>query len=836
MNNIYIIGYYDHKNLGDEQYKLTFTQILCYYFNYTNQPIFVDCDKIDQYSFRHTDLILLGGGDILNRYFLDKVKKVFEFRSNPIAAISVGLPYTDLLLDTKYLDFIDVIFVRTLQDIKIFQSYQKVHYIPDISYMLTSQTTQKFIGLKDINKKIIAISLSMHMYNPKYPEEYHNCLSSWIQLICILIQKGYAVIMIPFNTNHKSSFENDQLIQKQIYQNVPEHLRPFLINIQYTYTPEEILELYQYVYFSIPMRYHAVLFSIYKNVPMIPIYTTRKVKNVLLDCQWPLSYNMPKNEYDVPTCLDINHVICQIDKLVDNYSYYKTLLDQAQQSVFENHMYSSLVLLKDTISQIYPIQQPKKQIQPILDSYPKKLFDQVNQAFGVQDFRTIQDLNTRKLIAQYVGYFLTRGLIDSKYTYGLLEKMFQHDYDYEKEWNWVIEDHHELRIQHLYSNPRGWVNLNFIQNKSFHQDNPYQVHRSGWQYVYENLKPYHNNNASIFLDLYVDRTFHWNYEINKKLELIPYQQPWVGFVHHTFDTSFSPYNNISLLNKPEFIQSLKYCKGLIVLSNYQREIWIEELVKRQIKHTFNVYTLVHPTEDQVKQFSYSKFIEQKQPKLIHIGGWLRNVVAFYNLDLGIIDLYEKCCFSRELQLEKIAIKGRMMNNYFPPSEDLEILETGSLQCLQDSSDCLPNISRDNLRNNNWIKEFNQQISKILKSVSVFEHLSNEKYDNLLSENIVFIYLIDASAVNTLNECIVRNTPILINRHPAVVELLGEKYPLYFDTHYSSLFDLNQSIRNLFKNPKIIRKAHQYLTRLDKNPYRIQHFIHNLENIITECNH
>ena len=191
MNNIYIIGYYDHKNLGDEQYKITFTQILCYYFNYTNQPIFVDCDKIDQYSFRHTDLILLGGGDILNRYFLDKVKKVFEFRSNPIVAISVGLPYTDLLLNTKYLDFIDVIFVRTLQDIKIFQSYRKVHYIPDISYMLTysdpSQTTQKFIGLKDINKKIIAISLSMHMYNPKYPEEYHNCLSSWIQLICIFL-------------------------------------------------------------------------------------------------------------------------------------------------------------------------------------------------------------------------------------------------------------------------------------------------------------------------------------------------------------------------------------------------------------------------------------------------------------------------------------------------------------------------------------------------------------------------------------------------------------------------------------------------------------------------
>jgi hypothetical protein len=180
-----------------------------------------------------------------------------------------------------------------------------------------------------------------------------------------------------------------------------------------------------------------------------------------------------------------------------------------------------------------------------------------------------------------------------------------------------------------------------------------------------------------------------------------------------------------------------------------------------------------------------------------------------------------------------------MNNYFPPTSGVELKSLENLEsCLEYNSSISrgPCISRDNTKTNHWISVMNQEITKILKSVNIIEHVSNSKYDNLLSENIVFIYLVDASAVNTLNECIVRNTPILVNRHPAVVELLGEKYPLYFDIHYRSFFDMNQSIRKIFQKPKIILKAHQYLVRLDKNPYRIQTFIDHLEKIIAECNH
>ena len=56
----------------------------------------------------------------------------------------------------------------------------------------------------------------------------------------------------------------------------------------------------------------------------------------------------------------------------------------------------------------------------------------------------------------------------------------------------------------------------------------------------------------------------------------------------------------------------------------------------------------------------------------------------------------------------------------------------------------------------------------------------EEYDELLTKNVVFIELFDASANNTVLECIVRGTPIIINNVGGIYEYLGKNYPLYFE--------------------------------------------------------
>ena len=60
-----------------------------------------------------------------------------------------------------------------------------------------------------------------------------------------------------------------------------------------------------------------------------------------------------------------------------------------------------------------------------------------------------------------------------------------------------------------------------------------------------------------------------------------------------------------------------------------------QLTKRLLELGFDVkvFTLVHPTETNVKQFSYKNFFNNENKRLVHIGGWLRNIYSFYNLNI-----------------------------------------------------------------------------------------------------------------------------------------------------------------------------------------------------------
>jgi hypothetical protein len=125
-------------------------------------------------------------------------------------------------------------------------------------------------------------------------------------------------------------------------------------------------------------------------------------------------------------------------------------------------------------------------------------------------------------------------------------------------------------------------------------------------------------------------------------------------------------------------------------------------------------------------------------------------------------------------------------------------------------------------NNNWSKLFLEDTENKINNMTYIQHLPNDEYDKLLTENVIYINLVDASAINTLLECIVRNTPIIVNKHPAVVELLGENYPLYY-TNSMNYLELNVFINNVLKNSNLIRKAHSYLKKIDKSKFDIVNF-------------
>jgi len=106
------------------------------------------------------------------------------------------------------------------------------------------------------------------------------------------------------------------------------------------------------------------------------------------------------------------------------------------------------------------------------------------------------------------------------------------------------------------------------------------------------------------------------------------------------------------------------------------------------------------------------------------------------------------------------------------------------------------------------------------SVKILDFLPNDEYDKILTENVVYLDLYDSSANNGIIECMARATPIFINRLPAVVEYLGEGYPLYID----SQFDLEEKLKDL----DLIKRAHLYLKTV-RYKVEIGHFLESMVN-------
>jgi hypothetical protein len=427
------------------------------------------------------------------------------------------------------------------------------------------------------------------------------------------------------------------------------------------------------------MRFHAVLFSIYCNVPFIPIYTTRKIDNLLSEINWEIYYKLPTDNIDIPVNLDTQILIDQYVKLqkishkITENIYHKLL--HINMYKFNNCFYKPI---KQLINKLIEPKQEKSQEQPTtIDILIHKTYNAVEEfskSQGYTHYRSITDPNLQNIIVSIISYNLLDSSINTIYNYGLKEKIFNSnvEYDYNKEWRWMLNDY--INSKMLLKKKININNLNLINIKYIDQIDYSGCHRSGWQYVYNYLEMLHNDSNDLLIDLYIDRTFHWNYDINKIVKIIPYTKSWLGFIHHTFDKSFSEYNCHNLLNCPEFIESLKVCKGLIVLSKYLKTQLELELKKLDIH--VNIYVLVHPTDFNVVKFSYSKFFENKNKSIIHIGGWLRNIYSFYNLILpkttsfkhGFLlgDKNTNIPFEISKQpLKKIALKGKNMTNYYP---------------------------------------------------------------------------------------------------------------------------------------------------------------------------
>ena len=297
-------------------------------------------------------------------------------------------------------------------------------------------------------------------------------------------------------------------------------------------------------------------------------------------------------------------------------------------------------------------------------------------------------------------------------------------------------------------------------------------HRGGWNSIIESLfqtKFLNDHSSFVFLDM-IEKYFLW--ESNKT----PIYKKWSGFVHCTpFTPPYLEIVNISkLFTNPVFIESLDNCHSIFTLSNYLTNYIEREFAK--LKKNTKIYTLKHPSDtNNIVLFDIDRYEQNPSKKLLQIGQQLRKITSIYLL--------------HDIVHEKIWLTGtkNMQKCY---------------QLLKNECEYL-NITINN------------------EHVKMYYAETFEEYDNLLSENIVFVDFFDAAANNTIIECIARNTPIICKKLEGVVEYLGVDYPLYFEKLDQVKYLL--TIEN-------IEKAYIYLKNMDKREFEMDYFLKKVLNM------
>ena len=328
--------------------------------------------------------------------------------------------------------------------------------------------------------------------------------------------------------------------------------------------------------------------------------------------------------------------------------------------------------------------------------------------------------------------------------------------------------------------PPGTINLR--EQKAF------SFHRSGWNYALRALAPLHHE-AGIHFDDFIERHFAWQHKVDlrpapvllkMKLEgtfdtlatseergIVPYRHPWIGVVHNPqnmplwFHVDESPQ---AIFAKNVWKQSVDTCVGLFTFSEYTAR-WLREQTGKPVS------ALIHPTEMSPIGFDFERYLRNSRKSILQIGWWLRKLTAIYRLPIGV---------DNALGYRKI----RLVPRFIPDAR-------AHLNRLIERERQMLGLTIER----RWAENTTEE-----------DQVSNEEYDRLLSENIVFVELHDANANNVVIECIARATPLLINPLPAVVEYLGRDYPLY----YSSL----EEARAKAMDVDLLHRGHRYLLTCD----------------------
>jgi len=308
------LGYFNKWNCGDD----CFMNIFNYLHSLTNSYNKYIIHYNDQgYNYKS---IILGGGDVINPYFCDN--KLINEKNIKKIAYGVGLPYLDQI---HLLDKFDKIILRNSNDLI---KFNKNNYLaqPDLVYLMMKYYKPLNI-LNKTNNYRIGISLPRTYFNKDYVNEYKSLIIELYKFFKLFKQfdkdKNLEIYLIPFCINNLSYSENDDILNKQLFEllsednikliklntiTIKESNNVFLCNIHkhdnYFF---DILNLINSMDFMICGRFHSHIFSIICNKPFISLSCSRKCSELMNEYNLnDYLYKMDTNDILIPN--NFNHL------------------------------------------------------------------------------------------------------------------------------------------------------------------------------------------------------------------------------------------------------------------------------------------------------------------------------------------------------------------------------------------------------------------------------------------------------------------------------------------------------------------------------------------------
>lgn len=812
MSKALILGFFDRGNHGDELYKEIYSK-------YLTQPnvqfTYVCIDDLESISDEY-NILILAGGDLVNDHFFKRLiaAGIKDFDGAKYA-FSIGIPYPSCI---PYLDLFDHVILRSSADYEAVSKRlgrEHVSIAPDFVLLRSRQVKPKPVH----EVKTVAVCLARPIINNN--PFYHYVVNRIAQALDLLADRHPSITLklMPFNTNLSSKQECDIYINREVHELVRNKERVVMTKSVN----------FKDVDFVIGMRYHSLILSILHQKPFMAMYTTRKIRTLLADIgrsqfgyDLDTAYNFDLNTFSeiyeraqmnlqnpfvFPVALPnvSDRVICEVNALIANAP----------------RRTNGAVWLDPTVIE--------KNLEVCLESVSAMLGVSRNE---VTDALTQTSPNSLEGCARAIIFAIT-GSVEHDCLWGLMQQIGKPGFSLLAAVKYITEEFYREGGKDPQITPSCnlddlvKVNMTYMQ-----QFTSKQQHRSGWNAVLAAIMTINDTApTTMLLDAYVDRTFAWGQQVLVNAKIVPYKQPWMGFIHHTFDESHSRYNCAELMRNPVFLESLKTCKTLFVLSNYLKT-QLRVALDNQGFTRVPIVSILHPTEfvSSDKEFTMAKFMANPDRSICQVGCWLRSAFAIYRLPTST---------------KKAALMGKNMSSYFRPPNLFSEIEKLALQCTgnNSSSICRPEMCRpecdmcrsetvnddgtiDLRSGNKYVVDMLEYIKTLDASVTIIDRLENNEYDAFLASNIVFLNVVDASACNTVIECCVRCTPIIVNRHPALEEYLGQCYPLF----YTTIEEAGALAEDMAK----IEEAEIYLRQLDKSELKIETFMIRLREAILDA--